>query len=169
MKARLVLLCLLLAGCGGQSGSGSTDAAPSPAPPSASASAPASPAAAASTSPSPLPTNSPVPPAAAGVHFETPEAAMRYLATAWNRMDIPSLKHVTDPAARDLLIDMYREATDLQLDHCTFTKARGDYECFFTHGYPEGYKTAKKIGTAEFTVGPADRPGWYMTYFVDCG
>ena len=169
MKLRLVLLCLLLAACGGQSASAPTDAAPSSATPAASAPSSSAASTAASASPTPLPTNSPIPPASAAVHFDTPDEAMRYLARAWNRMDIPSLKHVTDPAARDLLIDMYREATDLELDHCTFTKSRGDYECFFTHGYPEGYKTTKKIGTAEFTVGPADRPGWYMTYFVDCG
>ena len=166
MKLRVGLLaCALAAACGGASVTATSDpvtttaAAPSVSPSTA----------ASSESPSPLPTNSPVPPAAAGVHFDTPEAAMRYLATAWNRMDIPSLKHVTDPMARDLLIDMYREAKDLELDHCTLMKSRGDYECFFTHGYPEGYKSPKPVGTAEFTVGPADRPGWYMTYFVECG
>jgi hypothetical protein len=76
---------------------------------------------------------------------------------------------VTDPAARELLIDMYKEAADLKLDRCTLNKGRGDYECFFTHGFPKGYKSKGPVGSAEFTVGPADRPGWYMTYFVDCG
>jgi hypothetical protein len=64
---------------------------------------------------------------------------------------------------------MHREAADLALDHCSFTKARGDYECFFDHGFPKGYKSHGTVGHAEFTVGPADRPGWYMTYFIDCG
>jgi hypothetical protein len=117
----------------------------------------------------PIPTYSPTPPPASSVHFDTPEAAMVYLADAWNRGDIVSLKHVTDPEARGRLEEMHREATDLKLDHCTFTKARGDYECYFTHGFPVGYTSDGPIGTAEFTVGPADRPGWYMTYFVDCG
>jgi hypothetical protein len=94
---------------------------------------------------------------------------MRYLASAWNRNDLTALKHVTDPQARSLLLDMHKEAADLSLDHCTFTKARGDYECFFNHGFPEGYKSRGPVGHAEFTVGPADRPGWYMTYFIDCG
>ena len=94
---------------------------------------------------------------------------MRYLVAAWNRNDIVALKHVTDPAARDQLQAMHSEAADLKLDHCTFTKSRGDYECFFTHGFPKGYKTKSSVGSAEFTVGPADRPGWYMTVFVDCG
>lgn len=97
---------------------------------------------------------------------------MRYLADAWNRNDIVSLKHVTDPDARQALVDMYSEARDLKLDHCTFTKERGDYECFFLHGFPKGYQTevpGAMYGTAEFTVGPARKPGWYMTFFVDCG
>ena len=117
----------------------------------------------------PIPTYPPTPPPASSVHFDTPEAAMRYLADAWNRGDLTSLKHVTDPGAREQLLNMHREATDLKLDHCTFTKSRGDYECYFTHGFPTGYKHENPIGTAEFTVGPADRPGWYMTYYVDCG
>lgn len=116
----------------------------------------------------PIPTYSPTPPASS-VHFDTPEAAMRYLAAAWNRGDVASLKHVTDPAARGRLNEMHSEATNLKLHHCTFTKARGDYECYFTHDFPAGYKSETGHGTAEFTVGPADRPGWYMTYFVDCG
>src|SRR5690348_12791216 len=97
--------CALAAACGGQSGSVSTVADPTVSP-SPSASPPPS----ESPSPSPLPTNSPMPPKASGPHFDTPEAAMRYLATAWNAMDMTSLKHVTDPNARQLLIDMYREA-----------------------------------------------------------
>jgi hypothetical protein len=117
----------------------------------------------------PIPTYTPKAPALKGPHFDTPEVAMRYLADAWNRHDLVSLKHVTDPQARGALEDMRSEATDLRLDHCTFTKARGDYECYFTHGFPRGYKSQGPVGTAEFTVGPADRPGWYMTYFVDCG
>jgi hypothetical protein len=94
---------------------------------------------------------------------------MRYLASAWNRRDLVSLKHFTDPNARAELDAMHSEATNLKLDRCEENKARGDYECFFTHDYPASYKTTKKSGTAEFTVGPADRPGWYMTVFVDCG
>lgn len=94
---------------------------------------------------------------------------MRYLATAWNKHDLVSLKHVTDPNARTQLEDMRSEAANLKLDHCTFTKARGDFECYFTHGFPKGYKSHGPVGSAEFTVGPALRPGWYMTYFVGCG
>jgi hypothetical protein len=117
----------------------------------------------------PTHTNTPVPPKSPGVHFATPEQAMRYLATAWNNDDLPSLRHVTDPSARDLLVNMKTEATNLSLDHCTLNKGVGDYTCVFDHDYPEGYKTTKLHGEAVFTVGPADRPGWYMTYFESCG
>ena len=154
MKARRALLCLLLASaCGGNGSStlGASVATPSPSPSAVAR------------------TGSPVPPTQAGPHFATPEAAMRYLASAWNRNDIVELKHVTDPNARSELLAMHSEATNLSLDRCTFTKARGDYECFFNHDFPKGYKSKGPHGTAEFTVGPARRPGWYMTYFIDCG
>jgi hypothetical protein len=116
-----------------------------------------------------IPTYTPTPPPASPVHFDTPEQAMTYLAAAWNRGDLTALKHVTDPAARERLLEMHTEATNLKLHHCTFTKERGDYECYFTHDFPKGYKSETGHGTAEFTVGPATRHGWYMTYFVDCG
>jgi hypothetical protein len=141
----LVLALLLAAGCGGGTPRVSSLAAPTP-----------------------THTNTPVPPKNPGVHFDTPEAAMRYLANAWNHDDLTALKHVTDPSARGQLIGMKTEATNLTLDHCT-KNAGGDYECIFNHDYPKGYKTTKLHGTAEFTVGPADKPGWYMTYFESCG
>jgi hypothetical protein len=94
---------------------------------------------------------------------------MRYLASAWNRGDLVELKHVTDPNARDELNLMHDEATNLRLDHCAPRKGRGDYECYFTHDFPIGYKSETGHGHAEFTVGPARKPGWYMTYFVECG
>jgi hypothetical protein len=150
MKRVVLLLCLLLASaCGASSAPVSLGASPS-------------------MSPSPVPThtNVPVPPRT-GPHFATPQAAMRYLASAWNRNDLVELKHVTDPMARDQLDAMHSEATNLKLDRCTVNQGRGDYECFFTHDYPKGYQKVGH-GTAEFTVGPADRPGWYMTYFEEC-
>lgn len=121
------------------------------------------------TEPTPTHTNTPVPPKNPGVHFATPEAAMRYLATAWNHDDLVSLKHVTDPAARTELLGMKTEATNLRLNHCTRNAEQGDYTCYFDHDYPKGYTGTKGEGKAVFTVGPADRPGWYMTYFESCG
>ncbi len=154
-RVAALALFLLLAACGGDP---ATLALPS-----------SSPTRVVFPSDAPIPTYTPTPPTQTDPHFDSPEAAMRYLATAWNNHDLVSLKHVTDPQARGALTDMYSEARDLRLDHCTFTKTRGDYECFFTHGFPKGYQSHGPVGTAEFTVGPADRPGWYMTYFVDCG
>jgi len=103
-------------------------------------------------------------------HFDTPEAAMTYLAAAWNKNDLISLRHVTDPAARDELDGMHSEAANLRLDHCDLQPA-GDYQCVFDHGYPSGYTppAGTTEGQAVFLVGPADTPGWYMTVFVSCG
>jgi hypothetical protein len=94
---------------------------------------------------------------------------MRYLADAWNRNDVAALKHVTDPSARYELDAMHSEATNLRLDRCEFQKQRGDYECFFKHDFPKGYTGTERRGVAQFTVGPARRPGWYMTVFESCG
>ena len=158
MRLPTALACMvLLSACGG----GHATATVSAPQPSRSAEA-------ATPSPTPTHTNVPVPPTT-GPHFATPQAAMRYLASAWNRNDITALKHVTDPNARMALDAMHSEATNLALDRCTFTKARGDYECYFTHDFPKGYVSETGHGTAEFTVGPARKPGWYMTYFIDCG
>ncbi len=106
-------------------------------------------------------------------HFATPEDAMRYLADAWNRNDLTDLKHVTNPAARGALDDMHKVAVDLRLDHCTENVGRGDYECYFDHDYPPHASTTMKMddpvtGHAEFTVGPASTPGWYMTVLESC-
>ena len=118
------------------------------------------------SSPTPVRTASPTP--APIPSFGTPEAAMRYLASAWNRGDLTELKHVTDPAARDQLLGMHREAADLKLEKCT-RREQGDYECTFTHGFPVGYQHATAVGHAGFLVGPARRSGWYMTVYEYCG
>jgi len=148
MRTAVALVAVLLAvGCGGES-SPSTLSQPTT---------------------SPTPTHSPVPPTEAPVHFDRPEEAMRYLASAYNRHDLVELRHVTDPIARAALEDMRKEATNLQLDKCTFDDERRDYHCTFTHDYPAGYTGKSRHGTAGFTVGPADKPGWYMTVLEYCG
>ncbi|MHB8467483.1 MAG: hypothetical protein ACYDH6_00815 [Acidimicrobiales bacterium] len=103
-------------------------------------------------------------------HFDTPEAAMTYLAAAWNANDLVSLRHVTNPAARAQLDAMHSEAINLRLDHCT-KRPEGDYECTFRHDYPAATPTTMPggVGEAAFLVGPADTPGWYMTVFEHCG
>jgi hypothetical protein len=115
----------------------------------------------------PTPTPSPTP-TYTGPHFDTPQAAMRYLAAAWNRHDIVAMKHVTTPDGRAALMGMYAEAVNLRLDYCVARAGQGDYDCHFIHDYPPRlHKTGH--GEAEFLAGPARNPGWYMTVFVGCG
>jgi hypothetical protein len=99
-------------------------------------------------------------------HFATPQGAMRYLATAWNNNDLNQLCHVTNPSARAELNGMHVHASNLRLNHCTKLTA-GDYRCFFDHDFPKGMKVTER-GHAEFRVGPAGVPGWYMTVFEEC-
>jgi hypothetical protein len=101
------------------------------------------------------------------LHFATPEASMRYLAAAYNRIDITALKHVTTPEARSNLLFMRPNADNLRLVSCTANAGRGDYSCAFTHGYPVAMHQSG-TGHAHFTVAPADRVGWYMTVLDDC-
>src|SRR5436305_8976628 len=83
------------------------------------------------TSATPSPT-----PMYTGPHFDTPQAAMRYLAAAWNRHDIVALKRVTTPDGRAALFNMYRKAVNLPLDRCTAQSGQGDYDRRFSHDYP---------------------------------
>lgn len=124
----------------------------------------------------PTPTATPTPTAPA-VHFDTPEAAMRYLADAYNRHDLAALKKVTNPAARDALEGIRDEAVNLRLESCERQDA-GDYLCEFRHEYPAGYTEDHESGDeghedgyghAGFIVAPADAPGWYMTVLEYCG
>ena len=101
------------------------------------------------------------------LHFATPEAAMRYLAGAYNRNDLAALKHVTTPEARNNLLFMRPTADNLQLVGCAANAGRGDYLCGFTHGFPAAMHQSG-TGQAHFTVAPADRVGWYMTVLNDC-
>ena len=144
---------------------------PAAAAPAAATASPASPTADSPrrTAPSPVtPTAAPTPaPAPDPLHFATPQASMRYLATAYNRNDLVALQHVTTPVARNNLLLMRRNASNLQLVGCTANAARGDYTCAFTHDFPAATHRSGH-GQAHFTVAPADRPGWYMTVLEDC-
>jgi hypothetical protein len=135
------------------------DAAPSTAgSPTATATTPAASTAAVTRTPS----TSPFP-------FATPEAAMRYLAAAYNRHDARALRSVTTPIARQALLDMRAEAVGLRLGHCEHQPA-GDYLCWFVHDYPRALgKPATAHGEAIFTAAPATKQGWYMTVLLSCG
>jgi hypothetical protein len=104
----------------------------------------------------------------AGPHFRTPQAAMRYLAAAYNRHDTTALHHVTTPASYQELTAMRSGAVNLKLVKCVANKARGDYTCIFSHDYPP--KLHKKgHGSSNVLVAPALNPGWYMYALLDCG
>jgi hypothetical protein len=105
------------------------------------------------------------PQAAPGAMFPTVEAAMSYLASAYNRHDTDDLRHVTTPEAREQLDGMRDIAPELRLKSCTWGED-GYYECTFTHTYPKG---AKGSGTMWVSVAPAAKPGWYMTVVEGCG
>jgi hypothetical protein len=101
------------------------------------------------------------------LHFATPQAAMGYLAAAYNRNDLAALKHLTTPQARNNLLFMRPNADNLQLVGCTANAGRGDFRCGFTHGFPAASHHAG-TGHAHFTAAPADKVGWYMTVLNDC-
>jgi hypothetical protein len=102
-------------------------------------------------------------------HFATPQGAMRYLAAAYNRIDLVALKHVTTPQGRAELLGMRPYAVNLRLVGCKANSARGDYDCTFSHDYPAAMHKPGKGSPAIFTVAPADRVGWYMTVLESCG
>jgi hypothetical protein len=100
-------------------------------------------------------------------HFGTPQAAMRYLAHAYNRHDSAALHYVTNPSSFKALMAMRSEAVDLQFKSCTPT-GHGDYNCVFRHRYPKRLHDSG-YGQSDFIAAPAINPGWYMYLFEDCG
>ena len=108
-------------------------------------------------------------------HFDTPEAAMTYLAAAWNSGNVQEIDYVTNPAGRQEMDAMAAQMVNMQFKNCTANPA-GDYTCFFSHDIapstspttypnPMGYPP----GEAVFTVAPAETPGWYLTQVIHCG
>jgi hypothetical protein len=100
-------------------------------------------------------------------HFDTPEAAMRYLAKAWNVNDLEALCAVTNPNARMLLLRAHREAVNLRLAKCR-PSMDGMYSCTFRHDFPRRTQP-RHSGRMWVDVAPAINPGYYMTVFVGCG
>jgi hypothetical protein len=101
------------------------------------------------------------------VHFDSPQAAMTYLAAAWNHNDLAGICQVTNPNSRALLNDMHREALNLQLKKCERMDV-GLYACTFTHDYPK-HLHAKGHGKTWLEVAAAQNPGWYLLDYVGCG
>jgi hypothetical protein len=103
-----------------------------------------------------------------GPHFRTPQAAMRYLAAAFNRNDATELHHVTTPASYKELKAMRSGAVNLRLVSCVANKGHGDYTCTFRHAYPKRLHK-KGYGSSDMLVAPAINPGWYLYALLDCG
>jgi len=172
--AAALAVALAAAGCGDGRSSPATAAATQVAAPAPIASATTPPAPTPSAAPSSSPSSS-APSAESGsttptpkpaLHFATPEAAMRYLAAAYNRNDLPALKKVTNEPARAALVELRKEATNLQLTGCS-RQPRGDYVCSFRHDFP-AHRHRAGHGQAAFLAAPANKPGWYMTVLLDC-
>jgi hypothetical protein len=102
-----------------------------------------------------------------GPHFSTPQAAMRYLAAAYDRYDVTALHHVTTPSSFKQLMAMRSEAVDLHLKSCAPT-GHGDYTCHFQHRYPKRMHNSG-YGASDMIVAPTVRPGWYMYTLEGCG
>jgi hypothetical protein len=107
------------------------------------------------------------PPAYTGPDFTTPQAAMAYLAAAYNSDDTTAMHAVTTPQAFTALLAMHPSDVNLQLGSCT-ARAQGDYICNFRYTY--AYTTASgqdsQTRSAMAIVAPALNPGWYMDKFI---
>jgi hypothetical protein len=108
-------------------------------------------------------------------HFATPQAAMTYLAGAWNAGDVQEIDYVTDPNGRQELDSMASVMANLRFEDCTPNPA-GDYTCYFMHAVtrstsPTTYPNPMDYppGEAVFTVAAAEAPGWYLTNVLHCG
>jgi hypothetical protein len=108
-------------------------------------------------------------------HFDTPQAAMTYLASAWNAGDVQEIDYVTDPNGRQELDSMASVMVNLRFETCS-PNPSGDYTCYFMHDikastsrttYPNPMNYPP--GEAVFTVAPAEAPGWYLTNVIHCG
>jgi predicted lipid-binding transport protein (Tim44 family) len=173
MLAAAAFVAALATGCAGHPLSENVAATSRPTAAAQQAAATGTPAAAPAatpTSPAATPT-SPAQPSTAAPgntrpHFDTPQAAMIYLAHAYNTWDVTALHNVTEPRAFARLVDMRSDAFNLRLKYCT-ANPRGDFTCYFRHDFPVSeHKTG--YGQAVFIAAPALTPGWYMYQFQSC-
>jgi hypothetical protein len=147
------------------------EATSSPTPTSTSASTPttptpvSTPTATPTSTPVTTPTAKPTPPPPL---FATPEAAMAYMARAFDERDIAALKKVTTPQSRQELFDMWPGQVHLRLSRCEKDGDSYAYVCFFPHDPPKGMDPTA-VPEAVMVVEPAARPGWYMSELSECG
>jgi hypothetical protein len=105
------------------------------------------------------------------VHFRTPDAAMRYLARAWNCRDLAAVKHVSTPVARHNMLGMSTTTSQLRFSNCDENSYGTDYhswECTMDDVYPKGTDTDGKEMHQILTVYSARNPGFYVTVDL-CG
>jgi hypothetical protein len=108
-------------------------------------------------------TTSPAATGYTGPHFTTPQAAMTYMAAAYNNDDTTALHAVTGPQAFTSLQAMRSSDAGLRLTSCKPTP-RGDYMCSFQYDYAGGHDPRPR--TAMVIAAPALNPGWYMYRFL---
>jgi predicted lipid-binding transport protein (Tim44 family) len=167
MLAAAAFAAALATGCASHAPSARVAATPRP---PAAAQQPAAATHPSARAPAAAPASSASPPTAApgytGPHFDSPQAAMTYLAAAYNAGDLTALHHVTEPRAFSRLMSMRSDALNLRLRYCT-PNPRGDFACYFRHDFPASeHKTGH--GQAVFIAAPALNPGWYMYQFQSC-
>jgi hypothetical protein len=99
-----------------------------------------------------------------GPHFTTPQAAMTYLAAAYNSDDATAMHAVTDAQAFTSLQAMRLSGVDLQLVSCT-PRQQGDYVCTVRYS-GLGSSSNSEHRAAMLIAAPALNPGWYMYRFI---
>jgi hypothetical protein len=100
------------------------------------------------------------------LYFSTPQAAMTYLAAAYNSDNVADLHYVTTPAAFANLMAIRSDMIHLRLRYCSAT-GRGDYDCYFSGDYPK-HLHMKGHQAAEYIAAPALRQGWYLYFYQGC-
>jgi hypothetical protein len=109
------------------------------------------------------PTDSPAR-AYAGRHFTTAQAAMTYLAAAYNSDNTTAMHAVTDAQAFTSLQTMRSSDAALRLVSCT-PRPQGDYVCTVRYRGP-GSTSTSEHDVAMLIAAPALNPGWYMYRFI---
>jgi hypothetical protein len=100
-----------------------------------------------------------------GPHFNTPQAAMTYLAAAYNSDDTAALHAVTGQKAFTSLQDMRASDLDLQLVSC-WPRRTGDYVCSVQYNASASGPHPGTSRVAMLIAAPALNPGWYMYQFL---
>jgi hypothetical protein len=99
-------------------------------------------------------TTSSTPPAYTGPDFTTAQAAMAYLAAAYNSDDTTAMHAVTTSQAFTALLAMHSSDVNLQLGSCA-ARAQGDYICSFRYTYTYTTASGQNSQARSAMVAPA--------------